>query len=200
LRIPMILAAAAGLALSGPSLAQVVTGSTVRGAIIGAVIDGPAGDEIGRVMDLRAFDVRNGAGPAASVARVGQGMVVRLNGDSLFAASSEQILPEGRQALDRLSVILNGFSGGDVVIVGHTDSAGDAAARMSRSWRHAEAAKAHLVGRGVASSRIRVEARGSTEPVASNEEPAGRAQNRRLEIGVYAGEAHREAMQAQYGG
>ena len=200
MRSALTTAAAVCLALSGPALAQVMTGSTVRGAIIGAVIDGPAGAEIGRMMDVRASDAANGAGPAAEVVRVGQGLVIRLKGDSLFSASSDQILPEGRRALDRLAVILNGFSGGEVIIVGHTDSTGEAAAGMARSWRQAEAAKAYLVGRGVASPRIRVEARGSAEPVASNREPAGRAQNRRLEIGVYAGEAHREAMQARYGG
>lgn len=200
MRIQVILTAVACVAaLSGPALAQMMTGATVRGPIIGAVIGGRAGEEIGRVMDLRAFDLTNGSGPAAEVERVGEGLVMRLKADRVFSGSSDQILPEGRQALDRLSVILNGFSGGDVIIVGHTDSAGDAAANMSRSYRQAEAAKAHLVMRGVASGRIRIEGRGSTEPVANNREAPGRERNRRIEIGVFAGEAHREAMQARYG-
>ena len=52
---------------------------------------------------------------------------------------------------------------------------------------------------GAEASRFRVEARGGTEPIADNKEAAGRALNQRLEIGVFAGEAHREAMLKRFG-
>ena len=54
-----------------------------------------------------------------------------------------------------------------------------------------------LIAGGVTDDRIRVEGRGAIEPAASNEDPAGRRANRRMEIAIFAGEARREAALAR---
>ena len=84
-----------------------------------------------------------------------------------------------------------------MLIVGHTDSRGDARANMGLSYRQAEAVEAALIAGGVTDDRIRVEGRGAMEPAASNEDPAGRRANRRMEIAIFAGEARREAALAR---
>ena len=72
------------------------------------------------------------------------------------------------------------------MVVGHTDSNGSDNYNMSLSERRANAAVNYLVSRGVDRSRLRAAGRGETEPVASNDSDAGRQQNRRVEVAIYA--------------
>jgi outer membrane protein OmpA-like peptidoglycan-associated protein len=57
---------------------------------------------------------------------------------------------------------------------------------MGLSQRRATAAQNFLVGEGVASGRLRAVGRGETEPIASNDTEGGQAQNRRVEVAIYA--------------
>jgi OOP family OmpA-OmpF porin len=69
-----------------------------------------------------------------------------------------------------------------VIVAGHTDSRGTEEYNMGLSQRRADAVKAYLVEAGVAASRLRTEAFGESQPVASNDTEEGRAQNRRVEL------------------
>jgi len=73
-----------------------------------------------------------------------------------------------------------------VRIIGHTDSTGTDAINNPLSIERAASTRDYLVARGVPAGSIRIEGRGSREPVADNNSDAGRAQNRRVEI--YVGE------------
>ena len=199
----MMAAAACVALLTGPALAQigsplqVQTGTTARGSIIGAVLGGAPGSEIASEMDVLARTLTRRLADRAKVDRVGVGLVVRLDSDSYFVGGSDQLSPAGRTSLGVLSGRLMHAEGAEVLIVGHTDSRGDARANMGLSYRQAEAVEAALLAGDVPDERIRVEARGAMEPVASNEEPAGRRANRRMEIAIFASEARREAALAR---
>jgi outer membrane protein OmpA-like peptidoglycan-associated protein len=52
------------------------------------------------------------------------------------------------------------------------------------SQERASAVRSYLVSRGVDENRIRAEGRGEAEPIASNDDPEGRANNRRVELVV----------------
>ena len=175
------------------------TGSTARGAIIGAVIGGAAGAVIGHQMDRQAGDLQGDLGQNASVERVGEGIAVTFASGILYPFDSDQILPAGRENLRQLAQSLQRYPGTEVLIVGHTDSQGSDAYNMALSQRRADAARSFLVQMGVPGQRIRTSGRGETEPVASNETEAGRQQNRRVEIAIFASEQYRQQILNEYG-
>jgi OmpA-OmpF porin, OOP family len=73
-----------------------------------------------------------------------------------------------------------------IEIAGHTDSAGDDDANLKLSQARADAAKAYLVKKGIAASRVEARGYGETRPVASNDSAEGRQKNRRTEVHIIA--------------
>ncbi len=67
-----------------------------------------------------------------------------------------------------------------VEIQGHTDSTGSAEYNLKLSQRRAEAVKAELIRHGIDSARLTTKGYGESMPVAPNDTPEGRAQNRRV--------------------
>ena len=66
--------------------------------------------------------------------------------------------------------------------IGQTDNAGSASYTFGRSTRRAQAVAGIILEEGVSPGRVRSLGRGETQPIASNDTAAGRAQNRRVEI------------------
>jgi outer membrane protein OmpA-like peptidoglycan-associated protein len=189
-----VVGAGAGAAIGG--VIGNNTGSTARGAIIGAVVGGAAGAVIGHQMDQQAKEIDQSV-PGATVERVGEGIQVTFESGLLFDFDSDQIKPTAAANLQELARSLTKFPNSDLLIVGHTDSKGDDAYNMSLSQRRANSASAYLQAQGVPASRIRTSGRGEMEPKASNDTEAGMAQNRRVEIAIYASEAYRNQVQKQ---
>jgi len=101
-----------------------------------------------------------------------------------FASGSARLTAGGKAELDKGVAYLNQNSGINVLIEGHTDSTGKAAANEKLSLQRAEAAKAYLVSKGVPASRLTTAGRGASMPVEDNKTAAGRAKNRRVEFKV----------------
>lgn len=183
-------------AAAGGAIGAVVgrnTGNTARGAIIGAVVGGAAGAVIGRQMDRQAQEIEQNV-EGAEVSRVGEGIAVTFASGILYPFDSDQLLPAGRENLRALAGTLQRYPGSEVLIVGHTDSQGSDDYNMRLSLRRAEAAANYLVAQGVARNRIRTSGRGEMEPIASNETEAGRQQNRRVEVAIFASEEYRQQI------
>lgn len=70
--------------------------------------------------------------------------------------------------------------------VGHTDSTGTAAVNQTLSQQRATSVTSYLAKQGVASARMTTEGRGPNDPIADNGTNEGRAQNRRVEVYLYA--------------
>lgn len=109
---------------------------------------------------------------------------VTFSSDALFDFDRAVLKPEGRRNLDELIGRIKSIDLEVVIAVGHTDATGSDAYNQRLSERRAEAVKAYMVNQGVPANRIRTEGRGKSEPVASNDTPEGRAQNRRVEVTV----------------
>jgi outer membrane protein OmpA-like peptidoglycan-associated protein len=93
-------------------------------------------------------------------------------------------------AISQLAAVLQALReqpGAQILLVGHTDSIGSDAYNMGLSQRRADSVANYLVQNGVPRQSIRTEAKGESEPVASNANPQGRAQNRRVEITLSPG-------------
>lgn len=71
-----------------------------------------------------------------------------------------------------------------VEIAGHTDDRASASYNKDLSQRRAESVKRYLVENGISEDRIRAKGYGESQPVASNETPAGRQKNRRVEVRI----------------
>ena len=72
-----------------------------------------------------------------------------------------------------------------VIIIGHTDSSGDANRNQQLSIDRAVAVSNYLTRSGIDTRRVRAEGHGSREPISDNSTPSGKAQNRRVEITIY---------------
>ena len=184
-----IVGAAAGGAVGGAVGSK--NGGTARGAIIGAAVGGAAGAIIGHQMDQRAKELQQNI-KGARVERVGEGLLVTFESGLLFDFDSDALRSNARENLRNLAESLQKSPNTNVMIVGHTDAQGTDSYNQGLSERRAAAAAAFLAEQGVARSRLIVRGRGESEPVASNDAEPGRAQNRRVEVALYANSALRE--------
>jgi outer membrane protein OmpA-like peptidoglycan-associated protein len=112
----------------------------------------------------------------------------------LYEFDSDVVRGAARENLATLAASLDQYPGTDLLIVGHTDDVGSDTYNQDLSERRARAAANYLVSQGVARTRIRTLGLGEAEPVASNASDAGRDQNRRVEVAIYASEAYRKSL------
>ncbi len=110
-----------------------------------------------------------------------RGMVMVLQ-DVLFDLGKADLKEGGKARLQRIAQVLSQFPERRVVVEGYTDSTGSDALNQALSERRAEAVKQALVGMGVGADRIETKGYGEARPVATNSTPAGRQQNRRVEL------------------
>ena len=186
-----VIGAATGAAVGGVIGNQ--TGSTAKGAIIGAVVGGAAGAIIGHQMDQQAKELSQNIN-GATVERVGEGIQVTFASGLLFAFDSDQILPAAGTNLRELAASLQKYPDSQLLIVGHTDNVGDDSYNQRLSERRSNSAATYLSGQGVVRTRLAASGKGESEPVSTNDTDAGRQQNRRVEVAIYASEAYRQRL------
>jgi outer membrane protein OmpA-like peptidoglycan-associated protein len=174
------------------------TGSTTRGAIIGAVVGGTAGAIIGNQMDQRAKSIEQTV-PAAVVERVGEGIQVTFPSGLLFDFDSDIVRSNAATNMNELARNLSKYNDQNLMIAGHTDAVGSSQYNQTLSERRAQAAARYLAGQGVL-THIATVGLGEREPVGSNNTEAGRQQNRRVEIAIYASAAFQEDARRQAAG
>ena len=191
-----IIGAASGAAV-GAAVGN-ANGSTAKGAIIGAAVGGTAGAVIGHQMDQQAKEIKQEI-PGAVVERVGEGLQVTFESGLLFPYDSDVLTAQARENLNTLASSLDKYPNTDIIIVGHTDAVGSDQYNLTLSERRANAAVNYLVGRGVSRARLRAAGRGESEPVAANETDAGRQQNRRVEVAIFANETLKAQAARQSG-
>jgi outer membrane protein OmpA-like peptidoglycan-associated protein len=174
------------------------TGSTARGAIVGAAVGGAAGANIGHQMDQKAKEIK-GSVAGAEVTRVGEGLVVTFDSGLLFDFDSSVLRAESKRNLDNLAANLSSFGDSKLLLVGHTDSQGADDYNLDLSRRRATAVASYLEAQGVSAARVETTGRGESEPIASNDDDAGRQQNRRVEIAVFASDKMKRDARTQAG-
>lgn len=201
-RVPLIAACAGALALTACTTVpednrQMATGAAIGAlagaaigatesrdkALAGALIGAGAGAVIGDMLDRQARALEAEIGnDAVQIVNTGSELVVTMPQDILFAVDSAVVQSTLQSDLAALSRNLLDYPDTTVQVIGHTDNTGSAAYNQDLSQRRASAVSAILLQNGVPSSRVVAFGRGEDQPVASNLDAAGRAQNRRVEI------------------
>ncbi|MBL7782756.1 MAG: OmpA family protein [Saprospiraceae bacterium] len=163
-------------------------GNTAGGIIIGAAVGGVAGGAIGKYMDKQKRELEQELGKSATVERVGEGLKVTFDSGLLFAVNSSKLTSDMKTQLRDFAATLNEYDDTNILIDGHTDSTGSDAYNMELSEDRADAVHDYLTSVGVKRSRLGIRGFGETQPVASNDTDAGRQQNRRVEVSIWANE------------
>jgi outer membrane protein OmpA-like peptidoglycan-associated protein len=109
------------------------------------------------------------------------GVVVTL-GDVLFASGQAQLVEGGRSSLEEVVDLLQTEPDKKIRVEGHTDSSGGPEANLQLSEQRANAVRDALINLGVSADRITALGMGQDFPITSNEDEAGRARNRRVDV------------------
>lgn len=100
-----------------------------------------------------------------------------------FDTGKAVVKPESRPALDEVAKLLKGDPALKLWVVGHTDWVGQVGDNMRLAQARAEAVAGELVSaHGIAASRLKGYGVGPLAPVAGNDDEAGRAKNRRVDL------------------
>ncbi len=102
----------------------------------------------------------------------------------LFNSGKATLKAESFKELDKLAILLIKNEEVRIEVSGHTDNVGSSALNKKLSKQRALTVKNYLVSRGVEDSRIEYEGYGFDQPIAPNDTPDGRAQNRRVEVKI----------------
>lgn len=174
--------AVAGAIAGGVLGAATGSGNRMPEALIGAGVGALAGGVIGASLDRQAAELRAQLGNNIDVRNTGDEIVVTMAQDILFATDSATLRPDLRSDLRAISTNLQRYPESAIIVTGHTDSTGAMSYNQNLSERRADSVAAVLIESGVSPRRVVARGAGQTQPVASNDTAAGRAQNRRVEI------------------
>jgi len=180
-----------------------MAGNTAVGAAIGATVGTGTGALIGKHMDnvkKKAQAVENAQVEGVKDANGLDAVKVTFDSGILFATNKSDLNASAKTSLTNFAGVLKSNTDCDVAIFGHTDSTGSDAINNPLSLKRAQSVQNFLASQGVSASQIKtVEGKGSTEPVADNSTKAGQAQNRRVEVYLYASEKMIQQAKKQAG-
>lgn len=160
------------------------SGKRARNAAAGC---GAIGAGVGAYMDVQEAELREQlAGTGVQVQRNGDQLDLIMPGNITFNTNEYNIRPDFYAALDSVATVLYKYQDTRLSVNGHTDSTGAADYNYNLSNRRATSVANYLASKGIDQNRILSQGMGPDYPIASNEDPAGRSMNRRVELQVVA--------------
>ena len=191
---------AAGGAVLGGIIGH-IAGNTAIGAAVGGAVGAGAGAIIGEKMDkakAEAEAVKNAQVESVTDANGLDAVKVTFDSGILFATNKAELSTTAKNSLAQFAQVLNNNRDCDIAIIGHTDNTGSDAINQPLSVNRANSVNNYLKSCGVSASQIKsVEGQGSSNPVADNSTAAGRQQNRRVEVYMYASQKMIQEAQNQ---
>jgi outer membrane protein OmpA-like peptidoglycan-associated protein len=175
------------------------TGKIV-GASVGAAVGATTGALIGHKMDKAAAAAKEVEGAQVELVDVNGLPAVKVTFESgiLFGFNSSTLSEEAKVSLAEFAEVLKATPDADVAILGHTDNVGTEKANQSVSEKRAKAVADYLTSQAVPGAQIKdVLGMNYSQPVASNDTEEGKAQNRRVEVYMYASQAMIDAANAE---
>jgi len=141
--------------------------------------------------------------PGAVVERVDDGIIVTFDEHSgvYFATNKFNLNYSSQETLDKLSGVLREYMDTNVLVIGHTDSAGSDELNMNLSKNRANTVTSYFVGsKGLGEQRFTTKWYGETQPKFDNSTKEGRAKNRRVNIVIVPNDKMKNDAQNQSGG
>ena len=152
-------------------------------ALIGAGVGALAGGGIGYYMDQQEKELTQRLrASGVSVTRVGNDIILNMPGNVTFATNSSDINAKFYEVLNSVAIVLKEYDKTLIDVTGHTDSTGSDQYNLELSQKRAQSVASYLIGQGLNGQRFYVVGAGESQPIADNNTPAGREQNRRVEI------------------
>ena len=178
-------------ALAGAVLSSATGGRAGTGAVVGAAVGGIGTYIWSQNMEKQKREMEQATqGTGINVSQTADNQLkLDIPSDISFDNGRSDVKGNFAPILDRFASSLRDNQNTAVRIVGHTDNTGSDAVNNPLSVERAVSTRNYLTMRGVSGQRIQVDGQGSYQPIASNATPAGRAQNRRVEI--FVGEQQR---------
>lgn len=174
-----------GTAIGATAGALIGSTQSSKGALIGGLAGAAVGGGVGYYLDAQAAELRAElASTGVQVVEGDDSIRLIMPGNITFKTDSADINSSFYPVLNSVAKVLNKYSNSTVMVSGHTDSTGSAEYNLNLSRERATSVASYLQGQGVKSSRFEVLGLGSSNPIASNDTAAGRAQNRRVEIKI----------------
>jgi outer membrane protein OmpA-like peptidoglycan-associated protein len=173
----------AGIGAATGAVIGALAGGSRKSALIGAGIGAIAGGGVGKYMDNEEAKLRQQLqGTGVSVTRNGDNLILNMPGNVTFATNQSDVQANFYPVLNSVALVLKEYEKTMIDVVGHTDSTGSLQYNMQLSQARAASVGAYLQNQGVQAVRIATQGAGPQYPIASNDTPEGRAQNRRVEI------------------
>ena len=121
----------------------------------------------------------------AETQRTALGLVMTLGSESIqFDFDKATLRPEDRELLGRIAGVLLTAHGFRIHVYGHTDDIGSDEYNQGLSERRAQAVRGYLLEAGIDPELITTRGFGKSSPRVPGTNPAARARNRRVEIGI----------------
>jgi outer membrane protein OmpA-like peptidoglycan-associated protein len=186
-----------------------IAGNTALGAVIGAAVGAGTGAIIGKKMDKtrkEAEAIKNAQVETVKDANNLDAVKVTFNSGILFDTGKSTLSSTAKNSLAELATVMKNNADCDIAIQGYTDNQGwkkstaeqSAQKNQALSLDRASSVSSYLQSLSVPATRIKsVQGFGEANPVADNSTEAGRTQNRRVEVYLYASEAMIKSAQAQ---
>jgi outer membrane protein OmpA-like peptidoglycan-associated protein len=133
------------------------------------------------------------------VERVGEGIKITFTSGIMFDTDKAMLKDAYKGELSELAGILKKYEDTNILLDGHTDSTGSEEYNLELSRKRAQAVGDYLATQNVSSSRFTITGHGESQPIASNDTVEGRAQNRRVEVAIYANEKLKKAAMEKAG-
>lgn len=166
--------------------------SAAIGAAIGGAVGATTGVIIGKKMDKAAAEAAAIENAKVETVQDANGLkAVKVTFDSgiLFATGKSTLNQASKDALTKFAAILVENPTMDIAIYGHTDNTGSLEVNQKLSQDRAQAVADYLITKSVKATQFKeIVGKNFSEPVADNATAAGKQQNRRVEVYMYASE------------
>jgi outer membrane protein OmpA-like peptidoglycan-associated protein len=186
-----------------------IAGNTAIGAAVGTAVGAGAGAIIGKKMDKakkEAEAIQNAQVEEVTDANGLEAVKMTFDSGILFATGKSDLTSASKASLQQLATVLKNNSECDVAIQGYTDNQGwkgstaeqSAVKNQALSLDRATSVSSYLQALSVPATQIKsVQGFGQQNPVADNSTKEGQAQNRRVEVYMYASQQMIQDAQQQ---
>lgn len=175
-------------AIAGATIAGVATGGA--GAVVGAALGGGAvGGVVGYNWDKDEAAIRakmRSAGVQVVEIGYSNDIVLMMPSNVRFATGSAEITPRFAHMLSAVAEVMKQYNYTAADVIGNADNVGSAKYNMNLSLARAQSVADYLASQGVGATRLTPLGYGEMRPVASNASAKGRAENRNVQIVIFA--------------